>query len=164
MIIGSTRGNNYLILNIVQILLNLIWNSDIGKSRFRARPGTLTVLLGKAYHSSRLAKIAYFSDDDWKTSHQYKSNKITIDTGIDFERHISNQLKSRDMTKPHYKSHAGYIYLVNIASELESVKDIHCYIILFSLCITNVSLLSSSVVHSRLAYYRSVECVSGCPL
>ena len=58
-------------------------------------------------------------------------------------------------------------YLVIIASELENLKDTRRCVLFFffaSLQRTFISFLSFSVMHSSLTYYRSVDCVSRCPL
>ena len=64
--------------------------------------------------------------DGWKPSHKYKSNQTASDS--DLERQINNQLKMRDRTKP-ITGHMQVTCLVIIASELENIKDIHCYIV-----------------------------------
>jgi hypothetical protein len=102
-----------------------------------------------------------FSNDDWKASHQYESNQITNDT--DFERQVSNKLKLRDLTKPYYRSHASDIlsdYNVGIWKRNGQLLP-YC---IWSLRITPISLLSSSIMDSGLTYFRSVEYISTCPL
>ena len=117
---------------------------------------TLTVLLGKVYHSSKPAKIADFSHDDWKTSHQCESDQTACDS--DFER-----LKLRDLTKPHYRLHASGILSDHSVRtwKLKGHSLIYC---IFSLRITPISFLSSSVMLSGLTYTRSVVYISRCSL
>lgn len=81
-------------------------------------------------------------------------------------RQIRNKLKLWNLTKPHWRSHASNIlsdYSVG-TWKLKGHSSLYTGFFFASLQRTFISFLSSSVMHSSLTYYRSVDCVSRCPL